>query len=384
MLASDRRSICLGPQRARTIALAGSSARHFTLSTDEFWKRLMLASGAFHHRQQPEETLMTTAPTPIQLPARSVPVPSSISQEARQMLSRAAESEPMFPPFPADGDIAGWIAWKAAGEQAMRAIDFSGGASERVHCEAITLGGVPAFLARPREIKKTENVLFDIHGGALIGGAGDLCRSYAIGSADVVQATVYSPDYRLPPEHPFPVPLDDCVAAYRALLTLFEPSQIVAKGLSAGGNLATALMLRLRAEDVPLPVGLILHSPELDLTESGDTFQTLAFVDVVLREGLAPINRIYASGHDLADPFVSPLFGKFDERFPPTLLLAGTRDLFLSNAVRMHRALKRAGAHAELQVFEAMPHGGFFGAPEDQELSAEIKRFADACWNGRR
>jgi epsilon-lactone hydrolase len=327
---------------------------------------------------------MTTTPTPIRLAARLVPVPNSISREAQQMLSQAAEMGPMFPPFPLHDDLAGWIAWKALGEEAMRSIDFSGGASERIQCQAMTLGGVPTFLARPKDSKPRAVALFDIHGGALIGGGGDLCGSYAIGSADVVQTTVYSADYRLPPEHPYPAALDDCVAAYRGLLDLFEPSQIVIKGLSAGGNLAAALILRILAEQVPLPAGLILHSPELDLTESGDTFQTLAFVDVVLREGLGPINRIYAAGHDLADPLVSPLFGKFDERFPPTLLLAGTRDLFLSNAVRMHRALRRAGAQAELQVFEAMPHGGFFGAPEDQELSAEIKRFAEACWSRRR
>jgi len=299
------------------------------------------------------------------------------------MLGRAAESEPMFPPYPSSGDMAGWITWKALSEEAMRTIDFSGGASDRVRCETVVLGGVPTFQARPKEVDPGVRALFDLHGGALIGGGGDLCRSYAIGSADTVQATVYSPDYRLPPQHPFPAPLDDCVAAFRGLLELHEPSQIVVKCLSAGGNLAAALVLRLLAEGLPLPAGLILHSPELDLTESGDTFQTLAFVDVVLREGLGPINRLYAGGHDLADPFVSPLFGKFDDSFPPTLLIAGTRDLFLSNAVRMHRALRRAGARAELHVFEAMPHGGFFGAPEDQELSAEIQRFASACWDRR-
>jgi acetyl esterase/lipase len=318
--------------------------------------------------------------TAIRLPERSVPVPNSISLEAQQMLGRAAESPAMFPPFPADGDLAGWSAWKSLGDEVMRTIDFSGGGADRVQCDAVLLNGVQTYVARPKDVATGATALFDIHGGALIGGGGDLCRSYAIGSADAMQTTVYAPDYRLPPEHPFPVPLDDCVAAYRGLLEHHTPSQIVAKGLSAGGNLAAALILRLLAEGLPPPVGLILHSPELDLTESGDTFQTLAHVDVVLREGLGPINRLYAGGRELADPFVSPLFGQFDEHFPPTLLLAGTRDLFLSNAVRMHRALRRAGAQTELQIFEAMPHGGFFGAPEDAELSAEMKRFAQTQW----
>ena len=54
---------------------------------------------------------------------------------------------------------------------------------------------------------------------------------------------------------------------------------------------------------------------------------------------------------------------------------AGTRDLFLSNAVRFHRKLRDAGVDAELHVWEAMPHGGFFGAPEDAEIAVEVRRF---------
>ena len=87
------------------------------------------------------------------------------------------------------------------------------------------------------------------------------------------------------------------------------------------------------------------------------------------------MNQLYAGGHDLADPYLSPLFGDFTPAFPPTFLQAGTRDLFLSNTVRMHRKLRSAGVDAELHVFEAMPHGGFFGAPEDAELDAEVRRF---------
>lgn len=67
---------------------------------------------------------------------------------------------------------------------------------------------------------------------------------------------------------------------------------------------------------------------------------------------------------------VAPLFGDFAKGFSPTFLNCGTRDVFLSNTVRMHRALLKAGIPAELHVWEAMPHGGFFGAPEDDEVHA--------------
>jgi acetyl esterase/lipase len=69
------------------------------------------------------------------------------------------------------------------------------------------------------------------------------------------------------------------------------------------------------------------------------------------------------------------LFGDFTKGFPPTFIQSGTRDLFLSNSVRMHRALRRAGVEAELHVGEAMPHGGFGNAPEDRELRLAFLHF---------
>lgn len=72
-----------------------------------------------------------------------------------------------------------------------------------------------------------------------------------------------------------------------------------------------------------------------------------------------------------------PLFAEFKEDFPPTFIQSGTRDLLLSNAVRLHRELRQVGAVVELHVFEAMLHGGFGGAPEDEELALEVVRFVN-------
>ena len=96
-----------------------------------------------------------------------------------------------------------------------------------------------------------------------------------------------------------------------------------------------------------------------------------------------PLDRLYAGDHELTDPYVSPLFGDFTKGFPPTLLASGTRDLLLSNTVRMHRALRAAGVRADLHVMEAAPHGGFQGtAPEDDELVREISEFVASHWGG--
>jgi epsilon-lactone hydrolase len=120
----------------------------------------------------------------------------------------------------------------------------------------------------------------------------------------------------------------------------------------------------------------VIATPESDLTESGDSFKTNAYTDVNGGGGtLAPSIALYANGHDLRDPYLSPNFADFSKGFPPTILTCGTRDIFLSNTVLMHRALLRAGIQAELHVWEAMPHGGFFGTPEDQEVLAQQAQF---------
>jgi acetyl esterase/lipase len=166
------------------------------------------------------------------------------------------------------------------------------------------------------------------------------------------------------------------MTVYRRLLRERRPEQIFVGGGSAGGNLAAAVIVRAKDEGLPMPAGLVLISPEVDLTESGDSFLTLLGIDNALTGSLMQANLLYANGHDLAHPYLSPLFADMSG-FPPTFLQAGTRDLFLSNAVRMHRRLRAARVAAELHVFEAMPHGGFGGAPEDLEMRGEVRRFID-------
>jgi acetyl esterase/lipase len=167
------------------------------------------------------------------------------------------------------------------------------------------------------------------------------------------------------------------------LLRDHDPKEIIVGGLSAGGNLAAATVLHARDEGLPLPAAAVLLSPELDLTESGDSFFTNAGIDGM--GSLRQANLLYAAGRDLADPYVSPLFGDFAAGFPPTLLTAGTRDLFLSNAVRMHRKLRAAGVPAELHVLEAAAHGAFGGVTnEEAELDADVRRFCETQWAARR
>ena len=127
-----------------------------------------------------------------------------------------------------------------------------------------------------------------------------------------------------------------------------------------------------------MPAAAILLSPGTDLTCSGDTFQTNRGVDTVLTDSEGIPLKLYAGGHDPTHPYLSPVNGDFSRGFPPTLLASGTRDVLLSDTVRLHRALRAADIRAELHVLEAAPHGFFRGTtPEDVELAREVRLFID-------
>jgi acetyl esterase/lipase len=322
---------------------------------------------------------MTAEAQALHVPARDLPVPSSVSPEAQAFLAAGRFAAPLTMP-PVD-DVEGWKAFIAAGEESMAPVVARADAFEATVAERSVLG-VRVYVITPKGVDEADPRRYlEIHGGGLIGGAGPQCRAMGIIAAQRMQAQTWAVDYRMPPDHLYPVPLEDCVAVYRAMVAEHGPENIVVGGESAGGNLAPALVLRARDEGLPLPAGLVLISPELDLTESGDSFQANLGVDSVLPGSLMDVNLLYAGGHDLADPYLSPLYGDFAKGWCPTILTAGTRDLFLSNAVRMHRALRRAGIEAYLHVKEAAPHSGFFGiAPEDAEIDDEIRAFARTRW----
>jgi len=319
------------------------------------------------------------------VPSRMIQAPHSISVEAQAALSRLVDKDgsPMNARFemPSPEDFSGWMMMKAAvdAHYAAAAKDLAGSLQSTV--KTIVVEQATIHVATPHGAFHGRGALIDLHGGALVFGGGEACRVSARRQAHQHAVRCYGVDYRMPPEHPYPAALDDCLATYRHVLRGHSPDKVIILGRSAGGNLATAMLLRARDEGMPMPGRLVLLSPQVDLTESGDSFQTNQMIDLVLPRPLRSNNLLYAGGADLSNPYLSPLFGDL-AGFPPTFLQTGTRDLFLSNTVRMHRALRKAGVETELHVFEAMPHGGFMGGtPEDQELEAEIHRFVMANWN---
>ncbi|MEM8881487.1 MAG: alpha/beta hydrolase [Pseudomonadota bacterium] len=188
-------------------------------------------------------------------------------------------------------------------------------------------------------------------------------------------ARVIAPSYPLAPEHPYPAALDALTPLVSAILE-DTPSACLC-GESAGGTLALASVLRLKAGGLPHPRALALMSPAVDLLNSGDS--GAADRDPFLREadtGTYMSNYI-PRGTDPTDPGLSPIYGTFDEDFPPVMVTTGTRDNLLSGCVRLDRVLRDAGAGCTLRVWEGMWHVFEFYAdiPEAQASLSDIAEF---------
>ena len=248
-----------------------------------------------------------------------------------------------------------------------------------------TIAGVKAFVVSPKSIsaRNRNRVLLHFHGGARVYFPGEAGTREAILMAGFTGFKVISVDYRMPPDFPYPAALDDAIAVYRELVKTHPPKNIGVFGTSAGGSLTLTTLLRAKKEHLPMPGAIAPGTPTADLTKTGDTLFTNEFVDNTLgtRDGVIEATIVlYAAGHDLKDPLLSPVYGDFSG-FPPAILTSGTRDLYLSNTVRVHRKLRAAGVDAILQLWEGQSHSQYNrdpAAPETKEYHDEVARFFDA------
>lgn len=313
------------------------------------------------------------------LGARRIPLPSGISPAAQAFL-RTPRFEMGARPPPDDKEA--WRNWVLQRNQALEPMtrQLLAMVGERASIETRTIDGVVVHVATPAapHPSRRQWLRITVHGGAFLYMGGDFARAEAALVALQTGCEAWSVDYRMPPDHPYPAAVDDVVAVYRAALATRAPGFVALSGSSAGGNLVAAAALKARNIGMPLPGALGLFTPASDLTESGDSFHTNRGIDHLLPQSLPEEIALYANGADLRDPYLSPIFGDFKPGFAPTQVQTGTRDLLLSNSVRIHRALRAAGITADLHVWEAMPHGGFgFDSPEKAEGYQEFNAFLE-------
>jgi epsilon-lactone hydrolase len=313
------------------------------------------------------------------IPARTLPTPTTVSPEMQKIIAPAWDGSTATVTRTSEQ-------WKAIIKQenepeAKKAEVLA----RRLHVtvEQKTIAGVPVYRITPATISEDNRnrLLVHVHGGGYVIFGGMAATTEGILMANYAQTEVLSIDYRMPPDFPFPAAIDDSVAVWKEVIKQHTPRNVALFGTSAGGGLTLAVVIRLKELGLPLPGALMAGTPWSDLTKTGDTYYTNELLDNVLGSldgSLEAGAKLYAGTHDLKEPLISPIYGDLSG-FPPTVLISGTRDLFLSNTVRVHQKLLQSGVHSDLLVFEGQSHAQYLesDAPECAIAFGEVAQFFD-------
>jgi monoterpene epsilon-lactone hydrolase len=259
-----------------------------------------------------------------------------------------------------------------------------GGEQQKAYPVTITedvIAGVPVRrIVREGGVGDGAKVLMNLHGGGFATDAGSLTENIPIAAMTGIEVVAVL--YRFAPEHPFPAAVEDGLAVYKALLEKHDPANIAIYGTSAGAVIGPQLLMRLKAEGLPMPGALGVFSGEADLVGIADSLKIFA------RSGenalLTQCKDAYVGAADPKDPLVSPLFGDLSF-FPPTLLVSSGRDVLLSGTVNLHRKLKDDGVAAELLMYDALPHAFWANllAPESDDCFRRMSAFLTQNLGGR-
>lgn len=256
-----------------------------------------------------------------------------------------------------------------------------------------TIGGVHAWDYTPRggvAPANRDRVLINLHGGGFVGCWPACAELESIPVASLGRIRVVSLDYRQQPKYRFPAASEDVAAAYRELLRTYKPENIGIYGCSAGGMLTGMAVAWFQKQGLPRPGAVALLCAGMTLGSNGFGGDA-AYTTAAIGESRAPpplpagkpkanVPLGYFEGADVTDPLVAPANSPAVlAKFPPTLIVSGTRAFELSSAVHTHALLVKQGVEADLHVWEGMFHGFFYNidVPESRDCYDVIVKFFD-------
>lgn len=228
---------------------------------------------------------------------------------------------------------------------------------EGVTGEAVDANGVSCEWQTPADASG-DGVILYVHGGGYVAGSIASHRNLTGHLAKASGTRVLSVDYRLAPEHPHPAPVDDAVSSYSWLLDQgIDASDIAISGDSAGGGLAVAAQLAIRDQGLPMPAASVPISPWVDMSASGESYQTRADLDPMVSHGNISTIAAHFLGADgdPADPLASPLEGDL-AGLPPMLIQVGDHEVLLSDSEALAAKAEAEGVEVTLAVWPEMIH----------------------------
>lgn len=222
-----------------------------------------------------------------------------------------------------------------------------------ISVESVEEGKIKGEWHRPQnstaEDAPAKPVILFLHGGGYVFGSPRSHSACTYALAGEAQVDVFSLDYRMASEHPFPAAVDDALAAYEWLLGEgHDPARLVIGGDSAGGGLTLALLLSIKARGLPMPAGAFLFSPWTDLATTGATLDTNEKTDAMFKkEHIVGAAKRYLGDADPKAPLASPLYADLSG-LPPILIFVSDSEILLDDSLRLHEHLRVAGVSSTL------------------------------------
>lgn len=222
----------------------------------------------------------------------------------------------------------------------------------------LAVGDVPCEQVIPHFPHRTDKIILYCHGGGYTCGALGYARILAAKLAGHTGLEVYSFEYRLAPEHPYPSSLEDACAVWDFLMLKgYGAKDVFIAGDSAGGNLALELCLKLSEEKRLLPAGLILMSPWTDMRAVNPSYETYKDKDPMLSyEYIISVRSAFAGTEaDFASPKLSPIFAELD-CLPPTLIQVGSNEILRDDSEKFAKKLSKSGVKTKLEIYPGCWH----------------------------
>ncbi len=238
------------------------------------------------------------------------------------------------------------------------------------------IGDFNTMWAIPKNCDQTQ-VALCTHGGGYVTGSMFTHRKVFAHIAKSVGCRALIVDYKRAPEHTHPSQVEDCLMAYQYLLDEgYSPNKIFFTGDSAGGALATSIMLKARNENLPLPACSVPMSPWFDPEGKGSTIESNAATDVLVQKDvLLNMAETFLGGCPSDDPYANLLNADLTG-LPPIYIQVGGDETLLDDSIRFAALAKKHGVEITLEIFDDMQHCFHLLAGRAVEADDAIKKIA--------
>ena len=313
----------------------------------------------------------------VEIPSQSAPVSTFLSPEAKAYLAQHLKDMQDPEILKQDAGVPRFMKPYIARDRELFAVEKKDQKIAGVHVYDYTpKAGISA--------KNKDRVLINLHGGGFSGCWPACAELESIPLAALGRIEVISVDYREGPDNKFPAASEDVASVYQELLKNHEPQDIGIYGCSAGGMQTAMSIAWFEKHSIPLPGAIGIFCASAGGIFGGDALYTaMPLGEARLAPPMKPGARpplSYFADTDPRDPLVSPVSSpKVLAKFPPTLIITGTRGFELSSALYTHEQMVNLGVEAELHVWEGLFHGFFYNAdvPESKDAFNIMVKFFD-------